>query len=435
MAAPPEGTRFAVDSQFAFRPDSGALARVSSDGLIRIWNARDGTLVDTIRQSASAIAYNGDGTRLISVHSGGLAVWNTQTGALERRGLASGGPLRISRDGRWLAYGTADRVRLCELPSLKEVRTWRAHRDVLYGLNFTHDGKILATSSWDGTVKLWQVATGEELFTVPASGVVWSVAFSPDDRALAFAATGELNILRCVSSARVSKLRQESLAKIYEDSGRRGKWAEALAAVDELKKLQPKNHWLYHDHAALLVAVGDQRGYRQAVQVIQSLYGENKDPQISERMAKACLILPASGVDSRVNDGWIQAALAAPGNGETSPWNQTVKALSDLRQGDFASAAKWAEKAAAEQNQSTALNVQGWMILAMARWHLKEIDLARSSFARGDELVEHQLPKLEEGNLGWDWPHWIVARALHLEARQLIEGAAAGDVDDLPALM
>lgn len=51
---------------------------------------------------------------------------------------------------------------------------------------FSPDGTKLATGSWDGTARIWDVATGEELHRmVHPWSAVSSVDFSPDSRKLA----------------------------------------------------------------------------------------------------------------------------------------------------------------------------------------------------------------------------------------------------------
>lgn len=60
---------------------------------------------------------------------------------------------------------------------------------------FTPDGRTLATASNDGTVKLWAVASGEELLTMPGHIAPWTqLVFSPDGTELA--ACGEAGLIR-----------------------------------------------------------------------------------------------------------------------------------------------------------------------------------------------------------------------------------------------
>ena len=65
----------------------------------------------------------------------------------------------------------------------------RGHTDSVFALAFSPDGKVLASGSFDKTIKLWDVATGKEVrtFTGHTKDVV-SVAFSPDGKRLASAA-------------------------------------------------------------------------------------------------------------------------------------------------------------------------------------------------------------------------------------------------------
>ena len=74
-------------------------------------------------------------------------------------------------------------MKLWELSSGRELRTFTGHTDVVYALAFSPDGRYALSGSWDKTVKLWEVASGNELQTFRGHlDFVHSVAFSPDGK-------------------------------------------------------------------------------------------------------------------------------------------------------------------------------------------------------------------------------------------------------------
>jgi WD40 repeat protein len=69
------------------------------------------------------------------------------------------------------------------------VRCQHGHRSAVYGVSFSPDGKALASSSGDGSIILWDVATGKPRGRPLTGhrGIVYGVAFSPDGHLLASA--------------------------------------------------------------------------------------------------------------------------------------------------------------------------------------------------------------------------------------------------------
>jgi hypothetical protein len=65
------------------------------------------------------------------------------------------------------------------------------------------------------------------------------------------------------------------------------------------------------------------------------------------------------------------------------------------------------------------------MVLAMSKQQLGEVNEASAALAKGLEIAETKLPKLENGDLGDNWGDWIIARALMTETKALIEGPSA----------
>jgi hypothetical protein len=58
----------------------------------------------------------------------------------------------------------------------------------------------------------------------------------------------------------------------------------------------------------------------------------------------------------------------------------------------------------------------------MAQHCSKQADEANAALAKGVEIAESNLPKLDSGDLGDGWIDWIIAHALMREAKALIEG-------------
>jgi WD40 repeat protein len=98
--------------------------------------------------------------------------------------------LAMSPDGTRIAVGVDYAVRLYQTGVRHPAAELTGHKGRVSGAAFSADGRILATASWDETVRLWDVATARETTRFPLKiGALTAVAFSPDGTRLAVAGT------------------------------------------------------------------------------------------------------------------------------------------------------------------------------------------------------------------------------------------------------
>ena len=190
----------------AFSPQGKKVASASADGTARIWDVATGTellsveVTDISSEEVRAVAFSSDGKWVCAGFGtdseyGGFHVFDAETGKkvhgeyVRRRPQA----LEFSPDGTLLAVAGGDDlgiVTLWDLTSRKEARRLESGLPVwVDDVTFSPDGKLLA-SAQATCVFVWGVTTGRLLFTLEAKpgGV------TPDDqvRSVAFGRGGSL---------------------------------------------------------------------------------------------------------------------------------------------------------------------------------------------------------------------------------------------------
>jgi WD40 repeat protein/transcriptional regulator with XRE-family HTH domain len=92
----------------------------------------------------------------------------------------------ISGNGTYWAVGS-ERGEVCVWREEGKLlhRAWQAHTNTVKSLAFSPDERTLATSSWDGAIKLWDLERGSLLWTGWQTSSIQRLAFAPDGRTLA----------------------------------------------------------------------------------------------------------------------------------------------------------------------------------------------------------------------------------------------------------
>ncbi|MEZ5327530.1 MAG: serine/threonine-protein kinase [Verrucomicrobiales bacterium] len=164
--------------------------------------------------AAERAFFSGDGTVMIVVcgrrNGGGVEVWDTSDFQMRRRidmTIRPGGNLAVSPDGRILAT-TNDRndfdnsVRLRDTGSGDLIGECAGHKQSVWSIAFSPDGRTLVSSSDDSTLKFWNIETQQEMLSIRRVGnTLTDLRFSPDGRWLVAAASpfstdGDVRLLR-----------------------------------------------------------------------------------------------------------------------------------------------------------------------------------------------------------------------------------------------
>jgi serine/threonine protein kinase/sugar lactone lactonase YvrE len=164
------------------------------------------TAWNNVRGGYVRLAWAPDGSTLAVTSMTGISLYAPDNLDVERQsyqvnGMVNG--LAFSPDGTTIAYGAGgfevEGVGLWNIRTGAQV-TFRGHTGEVSSVAFNPDGTLLASGSWDGSVRLWDTATGEELAFWPTDAEwIEPVAISPDGQYLAAPGEGfdgELRLYR-----------------------------------------------------------------------------------------------------------------------------------------------------------------------------------------------------------------------------------------------
>lgn len=150
-------------SQRSLVPTSGLRVTFTAPGVLRLL-----VTVDDLNQVFEGNESNNQAYRDITVNPG-AATWTPQPTHTPESDGGSTGSIPFSP------------INAASAPDVAQVEALTGHSGTITGLAFSPDGSVLASSSLDGTVRLWDVNVGAELNVLAGhTDRVMDVVFSPD---------------------------------------------------------------------------------------------------------------------------------------------------------------------------------------------------------------------------------------------------------------
>jgi WD40 repeat protein len=191
-------------SALAFSSNGEVLASAGHDGRVYLWNVPARKLAGPLKPltgQVAGLAFHPNGW-ILAVNAGPVGgkgtvtLWDSRTLRLRRKLNGETSPLSgvaISLDGRTVVCAGPDyTLRQWDTGTGVAAKPWRGHTAPVKCLVFAPPlGRMLATGALDGTVRLWDMQTGETLDTLEVgTGAVSALAFHRGGQTLAVAGEG-----------------------------------------------------------------------------------------------------------------------------------------------------------------------------------------------------------------------------------------------------
>ena len=223
----------------AFSPDSRWLASVNGEMTVSIIDLRARSLLHSISlpDQSYGLAFSTDGRVLITgANDGVIRLWNVRNGRLLDAARAHGGGLTFALapgGGKELvSMGSDKRVRLWSVDTQRSRSSLDCNDGDVSAAAASPDGARLALGGWGPSVCIWELATTKRVEKFPGNPpITWSVGYSPDGRTLALGGQGQGLVFRDLASGSTRSIAapQPEADVVFLNGGRE----VVIAAYDE----------------------------------------------------------------------------------------------------------------------------------------------------------------------------------------------------------
>lgn len=213
----------------AFSTDGNRLVTASDDGTAKVWDVASGrellTLIEPLG-SLDAVAFNSEGTHIATAASGTIRIWQAN-----HPDVFAGFSAAFNTDGTRLATVSSNNlVKVWDVASGQELQTMIGPESPAHSIAFDPDLKSVAMDDGNRTIKVQEIASGQELLTFAAELTeVTPMTFSPDGKHLARAVSDTVKVWDAISGQELLTLpghKAEIFALAFDLDGKRLATAE-----------------------------------------------------------------------------------------------------------------------------------------------------------------------------------------------------------------
>jgi WD40 repeat protein/tRNA A-37 threonylcarbamoyl transferase component Bud32 len=203
-----EGTVYSV----CFSPDGGTLATAAQDGLVRLWDASTGEPRGTLQGHTDRVFFIGfswDGSRAVTASEDRtVRVWNV-AGRNELVALAhpfkANAAAMLADTNRVVTVCDDAVVRWWDGETGAEVARRRGHRQAVWSIAASADGRWLATGSADETVRIWAADFSCDP-AVTCGGRAFAAACAADGKSIAMGTSDGIEVWSVPDLRRVVRI-------------------------------------------------------------------------------------------------------------------------------------------------------------------------------------------------------------------------------------